>query len=91
MDCEVISLARCPQNAPGPHWTDDRPPVCLVGLELLRRFEAARPNDSAFLELQDLTNLGTSAFGGIPEWDAVAEHCGTCRGCKAQHAASTER
>jgi hypothetical protein len=55
----------------------------LVGIELLHRFEEARPNHYALLDVQDLTDLSTSAFVDIPEWDAFAEHHGTCRDCKA--------
>ena len=78
----MIPLAKRSQNAPGPGWTDDRPPACPVGLGLLRRFEAARPHDCAFLDPQDFTDLRTSAFDGIPEWDAFTEHRGTCKDCK---------
>jgi hypothetical protein len=88
---EVISLARRSQNAPPSGWTDDRPPACSVGLELLRRFEAARPNDYAFLDVQDCADLSTSAFVGIPEWDAFAEHCGMCKDCKESPEVFAER
>jgi hypothetical protein len=51
-------------------------------MDLLRRFEAARPNDYAFLQAQDFGDLSTSAFDGIPEWDAFTEHRQTCEDCK---------
>jgi hypothetical protein len=51
-------------------------------MDLLRLFEEARPNDYAFLQAQDFVDLRTSAFDGIPEWDAFAEHCTTCEDCK---------
>jgi hypothetical protein len=51
-------------------------------MELLRRFEAARPNDRAFLQVQDFADLNTSAFAGIPEWNTFTEHCATCADCK---------
>ncbi len=53
-----------------------------VGMHLLRRFGAVRPNDYAFLQAQDFANLRTSAFDGISEWDAFTEHCETCEDCK---------
>jgi len=52
-------------------------------MDLLRRLEAARPNDYAFLQAQDFADLSTSAFAGIPEWDAFTEHYKTCEDCKA--------
>ncbi len=51
-------------------------------MDLLHRFEEARPNDYAFLQAQDFVDLSTSAFDGIPEWDAFTEHCATCEDCK---------
>jgi hypothetical protein len=72
--CEVISLTRRPQNSTSPVWTDDDLPACPVGMDLLRRFEAARPNDYDFLQVQDFADLRTSAFDGIPEWDAFTAH-----------------
>jgi hypothetical protein len=51
-------------------------------MDLLRRFEEARPNDYAFLQVQDFADLSTSAFAGIPEWDVFTEHRGTCEDCK---------
>ena len=45
-------------------------PACAVGIDLLRRLEAARPNDYAFLQAHDFVVLHTSTFVGIPEWNA---------------------
>jgi hypothetical protein len=70
---------------------NDDPPVCSVGMDFLRRFEEARPNDYAFLEAQDFVDLGTSAFKGIAEWDAFTEHVATCEDCKELRAACAER
>ena len=78
----MISLTRQPQNSTGPVWTDDDLPACPVGMDLLRRFEAARPNENAFLQAQGFVDLSTSAFDGIPEWDAFTEHRQTCEDCK---------
>jgi hypothetical protein len=89
--CEVISLTRQPQNSTGPVWTGDDLPACLVGMNLLRRFEEARPNDYAFLQAQDFVDLSTSAFDGIAEWDAFTEHSGTCGDCREWRAALAER
>jgi hypothetical protein len=50
-------------------------------MDLLRKLRTARPQDYAFLEAQDFTDLSTSAFIGIAEWDAFREHCGTCKEC----------
>jgi len=50
-------------------------------MDFLRQFREARPNDYAFLEAQDFADLSTSAFIGIPEWDAFTEHCKTCEDC----------
>jgi len=47
--CEVISLTRQPQNSTGPVWTDNDLPACPDGMDLLRQFKEARPNDYAFL------------------------------------------
>ena len=80
--CEETSLTTHPQTSTGPVWTDDALPACPVGTALLRRFEEARPNDYAFLQVQDFAGLGTSAFDGIPEWDAFTEHCRTCEDCR---------
>jgi hypothetical protein len=60
-------------------------------MDLLRRFEAARPNDYGFLQVHDFADLSTSGFAGIPEWDAFAEHCGICEDCKGWSAAIAER
>lgn len=66
----------------GPVWTENDLPACPEGMDLLRRFEDARPNDFAFLQEQDLIDLGTSAFAGIAQWEAFTEHCGRCEECK---------
>ena len=75
-------MAREPQISTGPESANDALPTCAVGMNLLRRLEAARPNDYAFLQAQDFVDLRTSAFVGIPEWDAFIEHCEACEDCK---------
>jgi hypothetical protein len=80
-----------PQFSTGPSWTTDNLPPCSVGMELLRRFQAARPRDYALLEVQDFPDLSTSAFDGILEWDAFTEHCATCKDCKEQLSGCAER
>jgi hypothetical protein len=67
-------MAKEPQISTGPEWANNALPACAVGMDLLRRLEAARPNDYAFLQ--------AAAFVGIPEWDAFTEHCETCENCK---------
>jgi hypothetical protein len=79
------------QISTGPVWTTDDLPACPVGIDLLRRFQAARPNDYAFLEVQDFDDLNTSGFDGILEWDAFTEHCAPCEECKKQRLACAER
>lgn len=75
-------MAEEPQISTEPEWANDALPACAVGMDLLRRFEAARPNDYAFLQAKDFVDLRTSAFAGIPEWDAFTEHCETYEDCK---------
>ena len=70
------------QISTGLLWTADDLPACAAGMDLLRRLEAARPNDYAFLQAQDFVDHSTSGFVGIPEWDAFTEHCETCEDCK---------
>jgi hypothetical protein len=79
---EAVSMAEELQISTGPKWANDALRACAVGMDLLRRFEEARPNDYAFLQVQDLVDLRTSAFVGIPEWDAVTEHREACEDCK---------
>jgi hypothetical protein len=71
--------------------TTDGLPACVVGMDLLGRFQAARPNDYAFLEVKDFADLSTSAFDGILEWDAFTEQCAKCKDCKEQLSACAER
>jgi hypothetical protein len=78
----VTSLTRQPQDSTGPVWTDDDVSACHVEMDLLRRFVTARPNDHAFLQVQDFADFSTSAFDGISEWDAFREHYKTCEDCK---------
>ena len=78
----MISLTQTASYSTSPVWTNHNLPACPVGMELLRRFEEARPNDYGFLQAQDFADLNTSAFAGILEWDAFTEHCETCEDCK---------
>lgn len=54
---------------------------CEEGTRLLECFVAARPEDYGFLEPQDFIDLRNSAFAGIPEWDAFADHVQQCAAC----------
>lgn len=56
---------------------------CPKGTALLRAFAEARSADFAFLKPGDLVDLSNSAFAGIPEWDAFADHFGSCELCNA--------
>jgi|GEM_PF-2121390 len=56
---------------------------CELGRNLLLKFAAARPTDYSFLEPRDFLDLQNSAFSGIPEWDAFAEHVSECSQCGA--------
>jgi hypothetical protein len=75
-------MANEPQISTDLVWTEDHLPTCSVGMDLLRRFAEARPNDCAFLQVQDFADLSTSGFDGIPEWDTFTGHCTTCEDCK---------
>ncbi len=57
--------------------------ACPIGIDLLRQFAQARPNDYAFLQTKDFLDVGTSGFIGIPEWDVFAAHSDRCDQCKA--------
>jgi hypothetical protein len=80
MDARRTSLTKQPHNSLSPIGTDDAPPACSVGRDLLRQLREARSNDSAFLEAQDFADLSASAFIGIPEWDSFGA-CKTCGDC----------
>ena len=80
-----------PQYSTGAGWTSDTLSACSVGIELLRRFQTARPNDYAFLEMGDFGDLSTSAFDGILEWETFTEHCATCEDGKDRLSACAER
>lgn len=54
---------------------------CHIGTRLLETFAAARPQDQDFLEPKDFSDLRKSAFAGIPEWDAFADHVQDCSLC----------
>jgi hypothetical protein len=56
---------------------------CPVGTELLRHFAETCPVDFAFLKPNNLIDLNRSAFEGIPEWDAFAQHYAECGQCNA--------
>jgi hypothetical protein len=56
---------------------------CPEGTALLRAFAENRPSDFVFLKPSDLVDLSNSAFAEIAEWDAFAEHYGTCGLCHA--------
>lgn len=54
---------------------------CSMGTDLLQAFAVSRPTDYAFLEPEDMRNLKSSGFVGIPEWDAFAAHYSECGRC----------
>lgn len=54
---------------------------CEEGTALLQAFGAARPEDFEFVEPKDFMDLRNSAFSGISEWDAFAEHVQGCTKC----------
>ena len=56
---------------------------CSEGAMLLRVFAGQRPSDFAFLQPRDLMDIRSSAFAGIPEWDAFSAHYATCERCHA--------
>ena len=91
MKSKAMPMSEEPQISTGPGWTTDDLPVCPVGADALRRFQAARPKDYAFLEVQDFADLSTSAFEGILEWDAFTEHCASCEDCKERLSACAGR
>ena len=64
-------------------FAEDEGLPCPAGTELLRNFAEARPLDFAFLKPHNLIDLNNSAFEGIPEWDAFAEHYAKCELCNA--------
>jgi hypothetical protein len=55
---------------------------CAHGLELLFAFMIERPTDFTFLESIDFSDLHSSGFIGIAEWDDFARHYGTCKLCQ---------
>ncbi len=55
---------------------------CRLGRDILLEFAAARPSDHSFLEPRDFLDLHNSAFSGIPEWDAFANHVSECSRCR---------
>jgi hypothetical protein len=56
---------------------------CQEGTALLLAFAETRPTDIAFLQETDMCDRTNSAFAGIPEWDAFAEHYASCKHCNA--------
>ena len=54
---------------------------CEAGSRLLEQFAEARHRDNTFLEPKDFSDLRNSAFVGIPEWDALADHVQACARC----------
>lgn len=54
---------------------------CPVGTRLLEVFARGRPADYTFLEPKDFSDLRSSAFVGIAEWDSFAEHVLGCTRC----------
>ena len=84
-------MSQEPQISTGQAGETDDFPACPVGMNLLLRFQAACPNDYAFLEVKDFADLNTSAFEGILERDPRTEHCSTCEDCKEQLSAGAEQ
>ena len=46
----------------------------MLGRVSLKEFARVRPADYTFLEPKGFSDLRSSAFGGIAEWDCFAEH-----------------
>lgn len=57
--------------------------MCDQGMALWARFAQARPEDREFIQPPDLIDVHSSAFSGIPEWDAFANHSSGCLRCRA--------
>ena len=54
---------------------------CAHGLELLFAFMIERPTDFTFLKPTDFSDLHSSGFIGISEWDDFSRHYSTCKVC----------
>jgi len=70
------------EHETGRTWFVGAVSICPDGRKLLRRFAEMRPRDYGFVEFRDFMNPSSSAFDGIPEWDAFLSHfagCGSCR------------
>ena len=65
-------------------WPGKAAPLCSEGAELLRTFVIARPADLSFITSHDMIDLQSSAFQGIPEWDAFAGHVWRCSSCDSR-------
>lgn len=64
-----------------PEWAEELT-ACTTGWRLLQQFRQSRPNDYEFLQARDFIDLRTSAFDGIPEWDAFVQHYESCESCR---------
>jgi hypothetical protein len=53
----------------------------MLGRASFEEFARARPADYTFLEPQDFSDLRSSAFAGIAQWDSFAEHVIGCTLC----------
>lgn len=63
-------------------WPQRKKSLCREGKRLLRYFAKTRPADIAFLKSDDVIDLGSSGFAGIPEWDTFTHHISTCAHCR---------
>jgi hypothetical protein len=61
----------------------DEAQPCPACAALLRHFAEVRPVDLIFLRRQDLVDLHSPSFAGIPEWEAFAAHYSRCESCNA--------
>jgi hypothetical protein len=72
-----VSESRFPEGVAAPEeW------MCDEGMALWATFTQARPEDCEFIQPADLLDAHSSAFSGIPEWDAFANHTSGCLRCK---------
>ena len=62
-------------------WKVEEMPACDEGMALLRQFAIAQPEAFAFVQPCDFEQLDNSAFAGIAEWEALAEHSHGCDKC----------
>jgi hypothetical protein len=63
-------------------WPQEKQSLCKEGNRLLKHFAVTRPADVSFLKPDDIVDLRSSGFAGIPEWEAFTSHISTCKNCR---------